>query len=336
MKQNFSRQQRTYQENWRKTNISTEEKGFQNGKDYEHIVPKKNWRETLWPGIRQGLPTYLKAKNIKAHTGTHNLLSSWVVSANLYFPLKENANLKALMLQFLQKNISSRITSILDVELEFAFDEADALSPSILLGEKGGSRGTGQTSPDVAFLVATIEGKGIILVECKFTEHSFYGCSARKIDKKSTRINNPEPKRCLKKVSGSNYKPICHQTVWGRKYLERIVFSATAKNVLTRCPAATGGYQLFRQQALAEGIAASGQYSLVVSTVAFDDRNTKLKNCLKSTGINDFQTDWAKLFVGKTIFKTWKHQEWVKFVRDNKINGELDDWLIYINERYGY
>lgn len=105
---------------------------------------------------------------------------------------------------------------------------------------------------------------------------------------------------------------------------------------MKRCAAATAGYQLFRQQALAEGIANSGRYSLVASTVAFDERNTSLKGCLRTTGIDDFQTGWGKLFDGKALFKTWTHQQWVKFVRDNQVNGELDDWLNYLNKRYNY
>jgi len=87
---------------------------------------------------------------------------------------------------------------------------------------------------------------------------------------------------------------------------------------------------------LAEGIAQSDQFTLVASTVAFDGRNTDLKKCLKTTGIDNFQTDWGKLFEGKAVFKTWTHQEWVQFVRENQVNNEFKDWLQYLNGRYGY
>ena len=43
---------------------------------------------------------------------------------------------------------------------------------------------------------------------------------------------------------------------------------------LPQCPAANSAYQLFRQQALAEGIAQSGMYDLVVSNVAVDTTGT--------------------------------------------------------------
>ena len=124
--------------------------------------------------------------------------------------------------------------------------------------------------------------------------------------------------------------------MWGRKYWSLLKLSPAGKKTLKRCPAATAGYQLFRQQALAEGIMRSGNYSLVVSSVAFDHRNHTLIGCLNRTGIKDFQTNWGEMFDGKTVFKTWTHQEWVQFVRDNQIKGEFNGWLGYLNERYDY
>ena len=332
----FSHQRRRHQEIWRKTNISTSEKGFQNKKDYEHIIPRKIWVETLWRDIRIDLPRYLYNNDIQAHTGKHNLLSSWVACANLYFPVRQHVMLRTLMTKFLKQKISDQITEITDVELEFAFPKEDSLHPSILLGEEDGSRGSGQTSPDVAFLVKTKQGSGIVLTECKYTEHSFYRCSARRTVDKEKRKGNPDPSRCMKPGSVCDYKTICHQTIWGRKYWSQLVLSDFGKNILKRCPATSAGYQLFRQQALAEGIMKSGNYSLVASAVAFDNRNNELKSCLKSTGIPDFQTGWGEIFEGKSIFRTWTHQEWVEFVRKNQKNGEFNDWLKYLDERYGY
>ncbi len=322
---------------WRAKHFATSEKGFQNGKDYEHIVPRWLWKETLWSkDMSDKLTKYITESDIKPHTGTHNLVSSWIVAANLYFHIRHDENLKRLMLEFLQKHISADITEIVEVNLEFGFHKTHKLSPTILLGELGGSNGSGQTSPDVAFQVKTKKGNGIILTECKYTEHSFYACSARKIDAAKDRENNPNPNRCMQPANSCNYRDICHQTVWGRKYLDLITLSEHSKNTLKRCPAATAGYQLLRQQALAEGIAQSGEYDYAVSAVAFDVRNTDLISCLRTTGIDNFQTGWATLFDGKAVFKTWTHQEWVQFVRDNQKNGEFDAWLNYMNQRYGY
>jgi hypothetical protein len=336
----FSEVQRGKMVEWRKTHIGTSDKGTQNGIPYVHIIPKLenngHLSDVLYNTITTSLPSYLKEKDIQAHTGTNNLLSSWVLAANLYFPIKHNEALKKLMVEFLKQKVSDQIIEISDVELEFAFPEGNELHPSRLLGEIDGSRGSGQTSPDVAFCVKTNSGEGLVLTECKYTEHSFYACSARTKKDKPTRINNPDPSRCLQSMQSCDYKAICHQTIWGRKYLKLLTLSVFSKSKLTRCPAATAGYQLIRQQALAEGIAQSNQFSLVASCVAFDARNTDLIGCLKSTGIADFQTEWAKLFTGKAIFKTWHHQEWIQFVRENQMNGEFEDWLEYLKLRYQY
>jgi hypothetical protein len=335
-KNNFIPTQRQNQIIWRKTNISTSEWGYQNGNNYPHIIPKEKWTETLFPPIRTELKSYLKEKGVKQHTGVHNLMSSWILSANLYFPVRSSENFKSLILHFLQEKVSDSITELINTQLEFAFEDDNVLHPSFLLGEMDGSRGSGQTSPDVAFLVKTKGGNGIILTECKYSEHSFYACSARSIKGREEKPDNPDPKRCMKLLTEDEYKSICHQTVWGRKYWDNLRLSKSAHSKIKRCPAATGGYQLFRQQSLAEGIAQSGNYDLVASTVAFDGRNNDLITCLKTTGLNDFQSEWSEIWEGKALFKTWHHQDWVAFVRKHQEGGECNEWLSYMNERYGY
>ena len=98
---------------------------------------------------------------------------------------------------FLQKHVSAKITGITNTELEFALD--GAVSPEKLLGEHGGNRGSGQTSLDVAFIVETDSGNGIILTECKYTEHSFYPCSARITKDSKNKEANPAPHRCMQR-----------------------------------------------------------------------------------------------------------------------------------------
>ncbi|NCS94605.1 MAG: hypothetical protein GW761_12475 [Leptospira sp.] len=310
------------------------------GKFRNHSVPhitKAKLTELVVPDIKDVLMDYLSKEGIQKHTGYNNLKSSWVLCANLYFLVRSNPSFNKLMLGFLKEKISDKITEITELELEFAFPQGDALHPENLLGEKGGSRGSGQTSPDIAFIVKTKQGKGIILTECKYTETSFYKCSARKSDKNKNRETNHELNRCLKPLSADEYSTFCHQKKWGRKYMELLKFSQAGKKILKQCPAATNGYQLFRQQALAEGIATiSNDYDLVVSSVAFDQKNTDLINSLKPIGVDDFQSGWANIFEGKALFKTWTHQEWVQYVRTNRVGSEFNSWLQYIEDRYGY
>jgi hypothetical protein len=340
----FKEQLRERQVAWRRSDLENQEPGYQNGKSYPHVLPRKLWEMNLWPGIRTGsalpLPEYLIARPadpIQAHTGVHNLLSSWVACANLYFPFRREPY-RPILAEFLRATVSDRILSVTGVELEFALD--GELHPCELLGESGGSRGSGQTSPDVAFRVEVENGKqGLVLVECKLTEHSFYRCSARTKTGSEQRPGNPDPSRCTDMPRLlADPEAVCHQRVWSRRYWEHLrpVTDTSRLSELSECPASTAGYQLFRQQALAEGIAASGKYGLVVSCVAYDRRNEGLMGCLGHAGMDDIRVDWPKLFPGAAMFTTFTHQEWVEWVRQQSRSSELDDWLSYVGRRYGY
>jgi hypothetical protein len=329
----FRKEQVELQLKWRNTqNISTEF-GMQNKKQYSHIIPKKEWSKTVWSPIRDDLLKYLKEQRIQHHTGTHNLLSSWVLCSNLYFICRTNSSFRQLLSDFLSKKLSIKIDTILNVELEYAL--TGKLSPCELLGEDDGIRGSGQTSPDVAIVFENANTKGLILTECKYTEHSFYACSGRKKKHNSGKIPNPDPERCLTINIVNNFKQGCHQYVWGRKYWDYLKIVDNGKEFLKCCPASKAGYQLIRQQALAEGIAMNGDFSPVFSAVAYDDRNTVLKKSMRTSGILNVFDDFGKLFSGKSLFSSWTHQEWVDYVRKNCRNDIQKQWLSYINDRYG-
>lgn len=217
---NFKDRMRDNQIQWRRENLLNQEKGKQNAGYCDHVLPPNLWQQNLWPGINDdsenSLPAYLLKEKIKRHTGTHNLLSSWIVCANLYFPFREKYG-RQLLLGFLRQVISDQIISVDKVELEHAFQKKH-LSPNTLLGETDGYRGAGQTSPDVAFEVSTENGSGVVLVECKFTEHSFYPCSGRK-QKNQGRPQNSAPHRCKDFIGVIDNPALqCHLNSWGRKY----------------------------------------------------------------------------------------------------------------------
>jgi hypothetical protein len=100
------------------------------------------------------------------------------------------------------------------------------------------------------------------------------------------------------------------------------------------CPALIGGYQIFRQQSLAEGILKFGKYEKIWSCIAFDGRNEGLLKSIKSTGVDSIKDEWEKLFNLKTKFAIWKHQDWIEYVRQNGKEKLEIDWVNYINERY--
>jgi hypothetical protein len=320
---------------WRLHNIDTKERGSQNNKTRDWILPQQLWEQGLAPSIRSGqpnsLPQYLADTGVQKHTGVHNLKSSWMLCANLYFPFRKDLKMIA---EFLRETISSQIEAVEKIELEWA--EGYPFDPTTLLGEPLGQRGRNQTSPDIALLING--GKGIILTENKFTEHSFYGCSGR-----NKQYGNPDISRCMNFENVcKDRKNQCYQLQWAngdrtnRKYWDYLKFTEEAFKKLKRCPAATAGYQLFRQQALAEALATEGKYDIVISCVAYDDRNQILLNSLHGTGIESFTDGWGPLFDGKARFATFTHQKWVRWVREHDTHGAWGDWLKYVEERYGY
>jgi len=132
----------------------------------------------------------------------------------------------------------------------------------------------------------------------------------------------------------------CYQLQWAngertnRKYWDYLKFTTDGLTTLKRCPAATAGYQLFRQQALSEALAQKGPYEFVVSCVAYDARNQTLIECLKSTGVDDYTKGWGSLFEGKAEFATFTHQQWVDWVEDHDVQDMRRDWLTYVRQRY--
>ena len=334
----FDQAMSDYQVKWREKYLATEEQGWQSRRQYPWILPQQPWEEVLWPGIRSdsehSLPAYLRRNRIQKHQGVHNLKSSWMLCANLYFPFCASEHGRSLMGGFLREHVSAQIQSMEAGELEYA--GIGDLHPSRLLGEQSGIWGAGQTSPDIAFLANG--RRALILIENKLVEHSFYSCSARRHEGSTKREGNPDPSRCQNPATLiDNPASRCHQAAWSRRYWEHLapIFNREMLPALKCCPAARAGYQLFRQQALAEGIAASGAYELVMSCVAFDARNAAIQSFLRRTGISDLR-QWEQLFDGKASFAVFTHQQWVTWVRDHDTAGTWTDWLDYVARRYGY
>jgi len=237
---------------------------------------------------------------------------------------------------FIREHVMPAVAGVEGIELEFELP--GELHPSMLLGEQGGSRGKGQTSPDVAFQVRMQNGsEGLILTESKYCEHWFYQCSAYQHSKSAEREQNPDRSRCFD-ISGLLACPRskCHQHTWGRKYWDWLTVNEPLIKKLTCCPAVKGGYQLLRQQALAEGLATRGEYGAVVSCVAYDSRNAALTESLREVGVLDVTVGWGPLFAGKAKFTTFTHQQWVKWVREHELSDSWQEWSNYVQHRYGY
>ncbi|MFC1744443.1 hypothetical protein ACFL35_10655 [Candidatus Riflebacteria bacterium] len=334
----FQSEMEKHQIKWRKNNIENQEWGvydIEDGKIYEHVLPEEIWEEGLFRPLRKNgkipLNSYLVDNCIVNHPGVHNLKSSWANCANLFFPFRDKPE---LLKKFVEKKLKVSIKKINQLELEFA--EEKPFDPHTLLGEPIGKRGQGQTSPDVGIVFEIEDGrKGLLLIENKLVEKSFYNCSGTKDNNGDT---HPEKCRGFERI----YKDLsnsCFLFNWQydkRKYWDYMLPKKESLKKMKYCPAAYGGYQLFRQQALAEALLKTGKYSAVFSGVAYDKRNVKLIKCLSRAGIYDFTKGWGNIFHLNTGFFTFTHQEWVSFVKDNDRDGEWKEWHTYIIERYGY
>lgn len=342
-KKSFDKLVEEHQISWRnKTHLLEGQYGLYYGKPRKHILPDEQWLQGVWQPIRDSLATYLDVSGIQPSSQKNNLKSSWTQSANLFFPFRWHHHMRRMLASFLSRQLDLTVTSIEAVEFEYA--APGNLEPKRLLGEQGGSRGSGQTSPDVAVIFGCEDGKsGLYLIENKYTEHHFYKCSGADTRPGQGHISiglqpNDNPDRC-RNVMGvyGNPDAMCHQQEWRRKYWRLLKDSINEENLQACgvCPALTDGYQLFRQQAYAQGIADSGLFDLVVSGVAYDKRNMTLISCLKSVRINDFARDWSRLFNTSVRFHCFTHQELVSWVTRSR-SGFIKEWGQYANDRYDY
>lgn len=343
VKEAFGQQVEDHQIYWRSRNKWLErEWGLYRGKHREHILPEAYWMQGIWDPIHTTLDQYITVHQIQPSSQKNNLKSSWVQCVNVFLPIRCNPDMRRMFVSFLSRQLGIKVTSIEALEFEYA--APGNLEPKRLLGEQGGSRGSGQTSPDVAVLFGCEDGKsGIYLIENKYTEHHFYKCSGA--DTKPSRGHvsmglqpNDNPDRCRDVVSVyRNPHGMCHQQEWGRRYWD-LLMSSIDKDALTACgvcPALTDGYQLFRQQAYAQGIADSGLFDIVVSGVTYDQRNAALIGCLKDTGLQNFTNDWPRLFNTSVKFHCFTHQELVSWITRSR-SGFIKEWGKYVSERYQY
>jgi len=155
--------------------------------------------------VPDGYLLYIRVSEIQPNAGKHNLKSSWTQCANLFFPFRSDLRMATVLSGFLARQIGVTVTHIESLELEYA--APGNLEPKRLLGELGGKKGSGQTSPDVAILFSCEDGKsGIYLIENKYTEHSFYNCSAAQ-----KTLNKSHSERGLP----PNPDPdLCHNAIW--------------------------------------------------------------------------------------------------------------------------
>ena len=126
-----------------KLNVAATERWIRwRGRQYPWILPEGSWEGGLWPGIGSGsdnsLPAYLERTGVQKHEGVHNLKSSWILCANLYFPFRGSAEGKALFASFLKRHVAVEIDSLEEIELEYAEESSPSTAFTNVL--RGGTK----------------------------------------------------------------------------------------------------------------------------------------------------------------------------------------------------
>jgi hypothetical protein len=301
------------------------------------LLPSAQWEKGLFHGIREPLIEYLQAEHIQPHSQKHNLLSSWALCANMYFPFRGQREGHELLSGFLSSQLELVGWHLTALELEF--EAASPLDPSTLLGEGRGRRGANQTSPDLALVCSGPSGsRSLVLVECKYVEKDFGICSgySQSTKKLKGRSLNPDRDRCndADRII-ENPESTCHLLSWGRRYWEHLeeVADDEAFGSLEYCPARSKGYQLLREYAYAQALSNSEEYDNVVYAIAWDARNTALTGSMQGAGLRDIETDWSRLFPHGVPIKTWSHDDWVAHV-ERIGSSPWNDWVEYVRNRY--
>lgn len=295
-------------------------------KHYEHILPWEDRFFGLWPGIRSDVLGYLEEGLISPHPSWHHLNSSWTLAANAFFPFRSCQGGQELLASFLAAHVAPEIVGVSEIELEF--QDPPPFDQESLLGETGGRRGQGQTSPDVGVKVTDETGaRGVVLFEVKYKESDFEDCSQYK------KLEGGERSACHGLRSLIADPGRCPFTESGRRYIPilRAALSAGMRGSADRpCPAANGGYQLARQQALAEALVAAGAYGFAISTVIVPMANNPIHRIDQTSTLSD----WGSIFDGQSRFVTVHFEDLLGYVESTDGPAWTAEWVDYMRSRY--
>jgi hypothetical protein len=248
----YNKKQENRQICWRKTQTEKafpQKRGMYKNKNYEHILPTKDWKYNLFPSIRNEVEEYHKKNNFKLHTGKNNLKSSYIACFNHLFLLRNDKN---AVLE-ISKTICNGVFNITDV-LKIPIDKQATQGYIVFeyvnknreyLQEKYETRGKNCTSLD-AFVKANDVGIGI---EWKYTEKDYNKGKAYWGDKEHR----------------NRYEPLLTNSNINSAYKDLIGCQMF--------------YELTRQTLLLEQMKAKGDIGNYLNIVICPKENTKLWNC---------------------------------------------------------
>lgn len=299
--------------------------GWWGGNAYPHILPEDSWSLNLWHEISYAAVQYFAQSEIAWHNQKHNMLSSQVMSVNIFFPLMEHLD---LLRPWLSRYYGD-VRTVTDIDFEYAGPRDRNYF------EEGGIRGQNRTSADVAITWEDKDkARNMLLLEFKFTEPSFGECSQQ---------GNPDRRRCMSasRVMASP-RTQCYKAEMGRTYW-RLALAADSPFLRDRlkaehhCPFRYDFYQLMRGQLLAHCIErdVSAGYNRVDFGVMYHAANEQLlKMEHPFMGERNPLRSWPTLLTEPETFHACTMQDFLDAIEKN-LPEELADWRAYLKQRYG-
>jgi len=300
---------------------------------YPHILPAGCERLAFFPPLAGDILAYL-GDEIGLHSEALNLKSSQVACLNILFPLRCNPSLATA-------TFAQLIPQLAEVtELEFEYTGPENGGATQWLGEPvRGKRGQNRTSIDAALFWVDSDGRRrASLIEWKYTERSFGGCSA------FAKAGRSEQRRCLEMepahpVAGRSCMLVDGGDLRGRRYWEHMTASTIVLDTfadMSGCPFAGPLYQLMRQQLLATHLVQAAiveRAGVLVISFGGNESLMSIPRGLASLG-------------GTTIIEAWNRAldraNPVQHLVVENLLASVDatgcaeqGWRGYVRERYG-
>ena len=302
---------------------------------YPHILPEGHLRLAFYEPLADEIISYLDAEDIALHSEVLNLKSSQAACLSFLFPLRQDLNLAKAALQPFFPGLR-RVTKI-----EFEYTGPPEVTE--WLGEpSGGRRGQNRTSIDAAVSwIGKRKRTRMTLIEWKYTESSFGGCSAYASasagEKASCRSINvardTAPAQTCLLASGGDRRS---RRYW--EHMEAAGISLPAFSDVQGCPFRGPFYQLMRQFLLAACLRQMGVADRIeVACIGFM-RNTKLHTIppsLRSLATHehwDIIDAWNSVLEGVPKMRKWAVEQLM--ARVNKLDNLDLGWRNYLRERY--
>jgi len=303
---------------------------------YPHVLPEGHIAKAFYPPIAEAVLAYIRREKIVLHTEALNLKSSQAACFNFLFPLRQDPVLATRVFAALFPQISA----VTGIEFEYT-GPSEATG---WLGEpKNGKRGQNRTSIDAAVFYQDARGrKGAILIEWKYTERSFGGCSA------FSKASREAKAACIAMDVAAVQKPgegciltskkrHCDRHYW--KYMAEAGIDLRAFAGIRGCPFQGPFYQLMRQQLLGAYLKQAGLVDdFQVASLSFAENADlhKLPSQLQpllGTQPGAVLDAWNAVLRGGAAVRSLSANELVKQVDTDR--EDLNAWIGYLQGRYG-